>query len=347
MTVFKIHKWANIQKEFTNKLLLGNGASRAVWDKFKYPSLYKEAQKAGRLDADLVQLFDDFVTGDFEYILRLLSQTNKVNEILDIKDKKTLFLYQDLQEALIGTIRSIHPEAEQVKSLLLPMAEFMKRFDTILNLNYDLLVYWAMLEANNHFGQWFKDGFIDEGRFNNSYQYLKEPYDDADGFTLVFYPHGSLILATDSHGGEIKLSKTCDQYLLNTILGIWKERNNIPLFISEGATGKKLEAIRRSNYLKTVYDCEVEGNCKSLVVYGWSFGDQDEHILKGIIKGGVERIAVSVHESTNNEQDYCEYVERKVRMMEKSLNKKTESKIYFYDSDSDGVWINKLEEVIL
>lgn len=340
MTVFKIHKWEDIQNKFTNKLLLGNGASRAVWDKFKYSSLYKEAQKAGRLDANLVQLFADFKTRDFEYILRLLSQTSKVNGIINIKEKKSLLLYQNLQEALIETIRSIHPEAEQVRSLLLPMAKFMKRFDTVLNLNYDLLVYWAMLEAKNHFGQWFKDGFIDEGRFDNNYEYLWEPYDDADGATLVFYPHGSLILATDSYGGEIKLSKTGDQYLLKTILGIWKEQDNIPLFISEGAATKKLQAIRRSNYLKTVYDREVNKVCESLVVYGWKFGDQDEHILKGIIKGGVERIAVSVHMVSNDPQTYCEYVNHKVRTMENTLRKKPESKIYYYDSDSDKVWTN-------
>ena len=86
MTVFKIHKWKDIQDKFTNKLLLGNGASRAVWDKFKYSSLYKEAQKAGRLDVNLVQLFADFRTRDCEYILMLLSQTNKVNRIISIKE---------------------------------------------------------------------------------------------------------------------------------------------------------------------------------------------------------------------------------------------------------------------
>ncbi len=340
MTGYKIHKWKDIQDKFTNKLLLGNGASRAVWDKFKYTSLYKEAKKAGRLDANLVQLFADFKTRDFEYILKLLSQTNKVNVIIDIKEKQSLSFYKDLQEALIETIRSIHPEAEQVKSSLLPIANFMKRFDTVLNLNYDLLVYWAMLEAKNHFGQWFKDGFIDEGRFNNNYGYLWEPYDDVGGATLVFYPHGSLILATDSDGGEIKLSKTGDQYLLKTILEIWKEQDYIPLFISEGAAAKKLQAIRRSNYLKTIYDREVNISCDSLVVYGWKFGDQDEHILKGIIKGGVERIAVSVHMVSNNSQTYCEYVNHKVRTMENTLRKKSESKIYYYDSDSDEVWTN-------
>lgn len=340
MTGFKIRKWEDIQDKFSNKLLLGNGASRAVWDKFKYTSLYKEAQKAGRFNSDLMQLFADFKTRDFEYILRLLLQTNKVNGIIEIKEKKSLSLYQDLQEALIDTIRSIHPEAEQVKSLLLPMAKFMKKFGTVLNLNYDLLVYWAMLEANNYFGQWFKDGFIDEGRFNNDYEYLREPYDDAGGATLVFYPHGSLILATDSYGSEIKLSKAGDKYLLKTILGIWETQDYIPLFISEGAATKKLRAIRRSNYLKTVYDREVTVKCESLAVYGWNFGDQDEHILRGIIKGGVERIAVSVHMVSNDPQTYCEYVYNKIRTLENTLRKNSESKIYYFDSDSDEAWTN-------
>lgn len=346
MKRYRISTWEEIQDVFTHKLLLGNGASRAVWDSFEYPSLYEEAKKAGRIDLSLTKLFSDFGTNDFEYILKLLSQTKRVNEILRVKDRYTPRLYKKLKKTLIDTIRDVHPKHEQVKSLLLPMAEFMKRFDTVLSLNYDLLVYWAMLEGNDKYGKWFKDGFVDEGRFDNDYHALTEPY-QAEGATLVFYPHGNLILATEFLGDEIKLSRSGEKYLLDTILGIWEERDHIPLFVSEGETDEKLQAIRRSNYLKTVYDYEIDSSNDSLVIYGWSFRDEDEHILKGIVHGGVDRIAVSVHTSSGNAQSFCEAIEHKINKMYYTLKKKRKCKIFFFDSESDDVWIHKLKEITL
>ena len=207
MKKYPIHKWADIQKDFGHTLILGNGASRAVWERFKYPSLYTEAKKTGRIDTNLTKLFSDFGTTDFEYVLRLLSQTKQVNRILRIEDRRTRSLYRKLKKTLIDTIRDVHPKHEQIKSKLLPMAQFMKRFDTVLSLNYDLLVYWAMLEGNDKYGKWFKDGFVDEGRFDNDYEVLHDAY-QAEGATLVFYPHGNLILATEFLGDEIKVNKS-------------------------------------------------------------------------------------------------------------------------------------------
>lgn len=350
MIKYRIKKWEDISHLFTHKLLLGNGASRAVWDGFNYSSLYDLADEAGRIDSRLKRLFSDFETTDFEYILKLLSQTKRVNKILRIDDGFTPSLYRKIKRALIDTIRDIHPKHEQIKTQLLPMARFMKRFPTVLSLSYDLLVYWAMLEGNDKYGKWFKDGFVEDGRFDNDYHYLYEPH-GADGATLVFYPHGSLILATELLGDEIKLSRSGDKYLLDQILNIWETGDHVPLFVSEGETEEKLQAIRRSNYLKTVYDYEVNSDTESLVAYGWSFRDEDEHILRGIISGGVNRIAVSVHKSSGNIESFCESVEHKVNRLYYELKKvkKMEKKplLFFFSSESEDCWINSLEEVVL
>ena len=260
-----------------------------------------------------------------------------MNQILQIKDEYTLRLYRKLKRALIDTIHEIHPKHEEVRSQLPVMAEFMKRFDTVLSLNYDLLVYWAMMEFNGRYGNWFKDGFIEEGRFDNDYGPLRVPF-KAEGATLVFYPHGNLILATTFLGDEVKLSRADEKLLLEKILGIWQEQDHIPLFVSEGETEEKLQAIRRSNYLKTVYDCEVETKNDSLVIYGWSFGEQDEHILRGIIRGGVDRIAISVHTTSGDVEPFCNAVQYRIAKMRSTLKKKEKCEICFFDSESDGVW---------
>jgi len=335
---YRIYNWEEIQDKFDHRLLLGNGASRAVWDAFKYSSLYDEASKAGRIDRSLEKLFSKFETTDFEYILRLLSQTKRVNRYLRIEDGYTQELYDNLKETLIDTIRAVHPKHEQVRDFLLPMSEFMMKFDKVLSLNYDLLVYWAMLEGNDKYGNWFKDGFVDKGRFDNDYHSLQESY-RAEGATLVFYPHGNLILATDFYGTEVKLSKLREKYLLDKILDIWEKGEYVPLFVSEGDTKKKIRAIRRSNYLKTVYDYEVDTNNESLVLYGWSFRDEDEHILRGIIHGGVDRIAVAVHNSSRHGQSFCNTVEYKIKKMINTLQESKELKIDFFDSECKGCWI--------
>jgi hypothetical protein len=335
----KIYEWESIRKDFTNKLLLGNGASIAVWDGFKYNSLYDEAQKAGRIGERLKRVFSDFATFDFEYILRLLHQTERINRLLKIEDSLTHSLYNNLRRTLIDTVCQIHPKRDQVKDMLLPIADFMKGFDTVLSLNYDLTVYWAMLVGNDKYGNWFKDGFVDEGRFDNDYDKLYEPY-LADGATLVFYPHGNLILATTTFGDEVKLSKLQETLLLDTIVEKWETGTHIPLFVSEGSTEAKTQAVRRSNYLKTVYDREIDVPTESLVTYGWSFRDEDEHILRGIIRGGVERIAVSVHKSSGNSESFCNAIEYKVNKMYADLEKKNLCKLYFFDSSSDRAWIN-------
>ena len=100
MATSRIYDWGEIEKHFKHKLLLGNGASRAIWKDFKYSSLYEEAKKAGRIDSSLSNLFLDFDTTDFEYILRLLSQAKRVNEILGIKEKNTSRLYQKIKKRL-------------------------------------------------------------------------------------------------------------------------------------------------------------------------------------------------------------------------------------------------------
>lgn len=334
--------WEDIKDDSSRKLLLGNGASIAIYDKFAYSSLYEEADKANRINTNVKRLFEDFKTTDFEFILRRLWETNRINKLLNIKDYRTLNLYRSLKQTLIETTTEIHPMPEEIQGSLFPISNFMKQFDTVLSLNYDLLVYWAMLKGNDQYksGQWFKDCFLDEGMFEQDFDYLRKPIGDAKGATLVFYPHGNLILATDSIGNEIKLSKSSELYLLNRIIHEWERGDCISLFVSEGSTDEKLRTIRQSSYLDIVYHYLVESKCDSLVVYGWSFKDEDDHILRAIVNGEFEKLAVSVHLDGGDVESYCSQVEFKLRKMYKNLHKKYRYRVQFFDSRSKGCWNN-------
>ena len=335
-----ISDWEDIKDRFTHNLLLGNGASIAIHTALSYDSLYKQACASGALTMALQKLFETFKTQNFEVLLRMLLHAKLINKALDVKDEnKTTDAYQAVKEALVKTVIEVHPDNNRVKNYFQPIAVFMKNFKTIFCLNYDLLVYWAMLEGNDMYGQWFKDCFINNGAFRNDYSFLRSPYPPAEGSTLVFYPHGSLFLATDFFGDEMKLVRSGEEYLLNQILSQWGRgseiENYIPLFVTEGNADEKLRRIRASNYLDTVYDDELSTLKDSLVIYGWSISKQDAHILEALARGNLGEIAISIYVKSGDWQSKCNDIEAQIRKYP-NLRGCT---LTFFNAESKGCWI--------
>lgn len=331
----QLHNWSSIQENYKDNILLGNGASIAIDPRLSYRSLYEQVCEGGRLCDEITAMFERFETTNFEFIMKLLLETSRVNEVLNIEDKKTREYYYEIRDSLISTIRDIHPTYQSAERFLFPIADFLMNFKTVLSLNYDLLVYWSMLTGNEKFEcQWFKDCYI-EGEFQKDFNWLYNPLPPARSATLVFYPHGNLFLATDINGNEEKLSRTKDEFLLDTILTRWKEKDYIPLFVSEGHAAEKFRAITRSSYLNTVYDSVLTKIKDSLVIYGWSASEQDEHIFNAIDHKGITNIAVSVHKANPNWEAYCERIEDRLA----STRHLRESIVYFFDSQCEGCWI--------
>ncbi len=330
-----LYDWSEIRKRFKDSLILGNGASIAIDNRLSYRSLYEKVCEGGNLDDEIMTMFDYFETSNFEFIMKLLLEASRVNEALNIEDEKTKFYYYQLRDSLISTIRSIHPTHQSLEHLLPQIANFLVNFRTVLSLNYDLIVYWSMLVGNDNLEcKWFKDCYV-RGEFQKDFSYLYRPLPPATGVTLVFYPHGSLFLATDIHGNEEKLSRTEDEFLLDTILTRWTEKEYIPLFVSEGNTTEKFHSITRSNYLNTVYDSILTKISDSLVIYGWSASEQDEHIFNALDHRGITDIAISVHTANPDWESYCDRIEE---MFARTHNLR-ESNIYFFDSQCAGCWI--------
>jgi len=298
--------------------------------------MYEQVCNASKLNDELLGMFERFETSNFEFILRLLLEASQVNEVLNIEDKKTREYYYELRDALISTIRDIHPTYQSVEHLLTPIADFLVNFKTVLSLNYDLLVYWSMLVGNDKLEcRWFKDCFV-SGEFEKDFHYLYKPHPPARGSTLVFYPHGSLFLTTDIYGHEVKLSRSMEDCLLETILSKWQEKDYIPLFVSEGTTTEKFRAITRSNYLNTVYDAVLAEISGSLVIYGWSASEQDEHIFDAIDHENISDIAISVHTANPHWEAYCNRIEDRIA----NTHHLRESNLYFFDSECKGCWIH-------
>lgn len=330
-----IQQWNEISDQFTDGLLLGNGASIAVDDRFNYPSLFTAATSAGLLTQQVQDIFARFNNStDFEYVLRKLWQAQLVNEALDVEAIPVRDAYEQVRKALIQTVRATHVEQADVLNQLTPIYQFMKRFKNVLSLNYDLIVYWAAMQGNNALSEEhiFKDGMIG-GILDDNWQRLRQPLKPNQTVTMFFYPHGNLVLVRTPDQKERKVRINREARLLEEIFSEWQRDNVIPIFVSEGTSPQKRDAIRASSYLSDIYFNAVTDIGNTLVIYGWNMGEQEKHILDQIKRAAPSRIAVSVYTGDPLHMQNAGRIEQQLHQL--GLQN-----IAFFDSRSAGCWNN-------
>jgi hypothetical protein len=278
-------------------LLLGNGASCAVWKRFTYGSLYERAA-SGDLDdgltAEDIELFTRFNTVNFEAVLSALATTAQVIAVLNLPDEDPRLVqeailerYRSVQAALAAAVHDRHIAHGAVpQNTLLTLRAEMRHYRTVFSTNYDLLVYWAVM-AGGPAG--FTDLFFNGETFDP---------DDAEVSgvwrTVVLWLHGALHLQRRVNG-ETRKRASGEIGEFNDILSQFKEPTPglIPLVITEGTSRQKLAAIERSEYLAHAYE-QLSGRRASAVVFGHSLGEMDEHLVSAIRGWGLATIAVSV-----------------------------------------------------
>lgn len=285
------------------------------------------------LNEDLEKIFEYFNTSDFEFILRMLWHANKINESLTIQEEKTKLAYDTIKNALIQSVRTNHPKISKIDINLPKIWNYLSQYSEIYSLNYDLLIYWALLLGNESLGTHFKDCFI-SGEFKSDWEELRKPYGSAKNVSLVFYPHGNLALETDILGLEKKVKTQKQIDLLDTIFERWNQGLSIPLFVSEGTSTQKLNTIKRSNYLTEIYYNAFSKISGNLLIYGWSLSEQDTHLINALNSETISKICISVF--TQNA-----YMQDEIIRIENLLKKKgfKEEDIIFVDSNSNELWI--------
>lgn len=336
MDRIEIVTWANISAESWSSLLLGNGASIAIHKEFAYPTLHSVADAKGLL-ATTAPIFAKLGTTDFEHVLLACWYAEHVNVALGTPSADISAAYAEVRTALIEAVHSVHPIHADVAADLQRVGTFASAFPTVVSLSYDLTLYWAMLLFNTANGSWFKDAFH-HGEFQTDWGYLRRPLPPAGGATLVFYPHGSLAVARDYIGDEIKISVGAGAAgdLLDTITRRWSSGHYVPVFVSEGTSKQKVAAIRRSHYLTNVYEEVLPTLGENLAVYGWSFDERDLHVLDAIAASPPKRMAVSVFtgQQEPDQQAFCHQV---LKAAGRSL---PDTAVTFFDSQSPGCWNN-------
>ncbi len=285
--------WDEVSADFDDSgLLIGNGASIAVWKRFAYRSLYSRAQLgiAHPLTVDDIAVFNQLGTQNFEDVLRSLATTSAVLTVLGHNDAFVTARYASIRTALVEAVHSVHVPWSQVlrANSLVPMRAYLLRHKSVFSTNYDLLVYWAMAASGS---RELKHQFLDY-IWNGSpptFDRLRTSLRPARAHnTRVFYIHGGLHLYRDQAGRTSKIvgyqGRLLDQF--GTVV--------IPEYVSEGTWAQKLAKISQSEYLSYAYESFTAFE-QSMVVFGHSLDhDSDGHLIQAMRKWGQRRIAISI-----------------------------------------------------
>ena len=267
-------------------ILVGNGASRAVWDAFKYPSLYDVATSGETehpLAAEDQAIFGKLGhTRNFEGVLAALLTSRHVCEALALPTSKIEERYESIRLALVDAVHHVHvPWPTVPKSTLLAIRSELLNYQLVFLTNYDLLIYWSMMAE-------LDDGFRD---FFWGQQFDISNVEIWGKRTKVLYLHGGLHLYYSTEGGTFKEHAAPFANLL-TLFG--KRPDAVPLCITEGSPSQKLAAIARSDYLSFAYQQFGESS-GPLVIFGQSFGDTDTHIADVLERDSGRIIAVGIY----------------------------------------------------
>ncbi len=326
------------QKYNKRHALLGNGFSISCRPHiFVYEKLFEKADFS-KLSPSAKLAFEALKTQDFEKVIKVLRDVNAVlSAYSGVKTSLIEQLKKDangLREVLVQAISSSHPECpgEITDEEYTSCRTFLSSFNNVYTLNYDLLLYWAVM--HNDDGEKIKsdDGFRKpEDEFDSEYVVWEAGTSRSQN---IWYLHGALHVF--DAGSEIQKYTWINtgQRLIEQIRDAL-ERDYFPLFVSEGTSNEKLERIMHNEYLakgKRSFS-SIQG---ALFIHGHSLAENDEHFLKAIEKGNIEHLYIGLYGDENNESNKI----IKTRA-ERMINNRAQSKplqVSFYDSQSAQVW---------
>lgn len=313
-------------------LLLGNGFSLAYDPNgFNFESLRKIAESSGQCKYPILfQVFDAFKSNDFEKILELLDNCKTINRLVcKDSDLSDIEQYQrQIKTLFIDAISKINPlhagtlTIDQYNSA----KAFLKNYDSIYTLNYDLLLYWVLLDLIN------KSEESSRLRVNDGFR--RNPQDEESlcqyqqgSECSIHYLHGALHLWNDS-SYTYKIHRRENNLLDEIQQNITK--NFFPLFVSEGTSVAKLNKIYQQPYLRETYLSleQIQGN---IVIFGTILKENDAHICQAILKSNCSHIFIGIYDNPVDLDG--------VQAFQRKLNDKNKQVLYF-DSRAMNIWGN-------
>lgn len=321
-------------------LLLGNGFSIACRpDLFRYEKLFDRARFLKLKRAR--KAFDRLSTTNFEAVIRALRNFTVLTELYAPEDKKAPTRAKDdadaLRDVLVNAVADSHPDRphEITRSEYLSCRRFLRGYTSINTLNYDLLLYWTLMQ--DELGDTeipCDDGFRKPGD-DPTADYVSWDPDNSKSQT-VRYLHGGLHLYDTGH--EMKKFTWIDTQipLIEQIRKALRE-GSYPVFVSEGTSDEKVERIRHNDYLCKMYRAftELQG---SLIVFGHSLDTSDDHIFVDRIgrHGKTSRLYVSLLGDPSLKENRV--IMRRGAALSQMRNARKPLEVKFFDAASVSVW---------
>jgi hypothetical protein len=285
-------------------VLLGNGFSIACRaDRFTYAALLDEASFDGA-QGDVRGVFELLGTVDFENVIASLQSAAALIERYGSDDPELVTRLRTdvevIRDALATTLAAKHPDLPyDIEDAEYDAARlFLSNFDRIYTLNYDMLLYWAVMHEGEHETP-KNDGFTDPDDPEADYV-VWEPYLDFEAQRLFFLHGGLHLYDTGSEISKITWSRTGIP-LVDQIRQALSE-GRYPLIVTEGSSSEKEGKILHNAYLMHALR-SLSRTSKPLFIYGHSLADSDAHILKRLEEGKGKRLYVSIfgeHTSESN-----------------------------------------------
>ena len=268
-------------------LLLANGFSI---QHFSYKTLLEKSGLDTR--GPLRTLFDTLDTVDFEVVIRALEDAAVVERVYNKVKRADLFLddADKVRRALVHAVREIHPgHREDIAKLIAPCIAFLSLFGKIFTLNYDLLLYWVILENSKK----FQDGF---GLGEEGAGFLG-PF-KVGAHCNVFNLHGGLHLFRKSND-EVEKRLMGSSGVIDAIAETITRDKRLPVYVAEGNSTAKLARIYALPYLRHCY--EILRACSGIFfVYGHSASHNDAHIYEAIFNSQIAHLYFCIHAPTSD-----------------------------------------------
>ena len=317
-------------------VLLGNGFSRAVKnDIFAYDALFDRAEFAALPLAK--SAFSALATTDFEVVIRALQSSAAIIRAYRPSEGKLAKAMEDdaagLRELLVRTIAASHPEypAQISDASYAGCREFLANFEKIYSVNYDLLLYWALMHDELEPPVKCDDGFRSPEDPDTEYVTWEVEKSNAQN---VFYLHGALHIFDSGHEMQkYTWSRTGVRLIDQTRAAL--SQNLYPVFVAEGESEQKRARIRHNELLFRAYRSFAEIQ-RPLFTYGLSFAKNDEHLLRLMDAGKFLQLFVSIYGNPST-PDNARIIRRVIEMTTRR-SKKRPLEINFYDAGSAHAW---------
>lgn len=325
-------------------LLLGNGFSIALKpDIFSYGSLFENADFSSA--PQIKELFRKLGTQDFEVAIRHLQDAGKVFGVYKPEDTKLLHTLEAdaraIKDALVSAIAKRHPDRpyDITEGQYKACRSFLQRFSHIYTLNYDVLLYWALMQEEvDDFHLLPDDGFR-HPEADADLPYVS--WQDAQSAT-VHYLHGALHLF--DNGTEIikyTWSKT-DKAIVDQIRDALDE-DKFPLFVAEGTSESKVERILHNAYLHKALrsfesSCNPQNN--AIVIFGHSLAPNDQHILRRISAGSAANLLVDLYGDPASELNKAKIAkaDQLIALRTQLRGARFPLNVTFYQAETAKVW---------